>query len=415
MRGTLARIRLKLSDNRYSLDSCTASPPRQGSGYSATLTCNRVVAALHFQQGAAVTHEINHMPPDPTHHARTDAQLLVVDDIEDNRYLLIQRLLREGYHNILQAANGVEAMALLTTREIDLVLLDVLMPEMDGYEVLKQIRHDPKLRHIPVIMISAIDEIDTVVRCIEAGAEDYLQKPFNPVLLRARVQASLDKKRLSDEIIKQLQVIRSVFGKYVPESVVDSIISGDGNIEPMQAMATILYTDIADFTRISESMRPEHVVGMLNAYFESVIAVITRHGGIVNQLQGDAMLVTFNVPVADPQHADQAIRTAQEIQQTVTRNQFAGITLGTRIGINSGNVFAGNVGTGERTNYTVHGDAVNLAARLERLNKDYATQVLVSASTVELLCAAHPLESLGSVAIRGKSVPVEIYRLIDTD
>lgn len=234
------------------------------------------------------------------------------------------------------------------------------------------------------------------------------------MLLRARIQASLHKKRLSDETSKQLQVIRSVFGKYVPESIVDSIISGDGNIKPMQSMATILYTDIADFTRISESMRPEHVVDMLNAYFEAMIAVITRHGGIVNQLQGDAMLVTYNLPVADRQHADKAEQTAIGIQQTVTRKKFAGVTLETRIGINSGNVFAGNVGTAGRMNYTVPGDAVNLAARLERLNKDYDSRVLVSGHSMALLSGKYPLESMGSVSIRGKSTPVDIYRLVDS-
>ena len=344
---------------------------------------------------------------------RSEAQLLIADDNEDNRYLLLQRLRREGYRNILQASDGVEAMHTLATQDIDLVLLDVLMPELDGYQVLQQMHDNPELRSIPVIMISAVDQIETVVRCIEAGAEDYLQKPFNAVLLRARVQASLDKKLLSDETSRQLKVIRSVFGKYVPESIVDSIISGNGNIEPKQSMATILYTDIADFTRISESMDPQHVVDMLNSYFEAVIAVITRHGGIVNQLQGDAMLVTYNIPVADPQHADRALQTAIEIQQTVNRDKFADITLQTRIGINSGNVFAGNVGTGERMNYTVHGDAVNLAARLERLNKDYDTQVLISGSSVALLQSQFPLHSIGSVTIRGKSTPVEIYRLAD--
>ena len=154
---------------------------------------------------------------------------------------------------------------------------------------------------------------------------------------------------------------------------------------------------------------------MLNAYFEAVIAVITRHGGIVNQLQGDAMLVTYNLPVADPQHADRALLTAIEIQQVTSSTQFAGVTLGTRIGINSGEVFAGNVGTGERMNYTVHGDAVNLAARLERLNKEYGSQVLVSGYSVELLDGDFPLESMGSVEIRGRSRPVEIYRLHDAD
>jgi class 3 adenylate cyclase len=355
------------------------------------------------------------MNHDRTAVEHTDATLLLVDDNEDNRYILLQRLQREGYRCILQAADGVEAMKLLIAGGIDLVLLDVLMPRMDGYQVLEQIRRDPRLNNIPVIMISAVDDIETVVRCIAAGAEDYLQKPFNPVLLRARIQASLERKRLSDDTIKQLQVIRRVFGKYVPESIVDSIISGNGNIEPMQSMATILYTDIADFTRICESMRPEHVVDMLNAYFETVIAVITRHGGIVNQLQGDAMLVTYNVPVADPQHADKAMQTAIGIQQAVTSNKFAGVILETRIGINSGNLFAGNVGTAERMNYTVHGDAVNLAARLERLNKDYASRVLISGHSVALLTGKYPLESMGGVSIRGKSTPVEIYRLVDSD
>jgi class 3 adenylate cyclase len=351
------------------------------------------------------------MKHDPTTVTRTDAWLLVVDDNEDNRYVLIQRLQREGYRNILQASDGAEAMAILTAREIDLVLLDVLMPEMDGHQVLEKIQDDPQLRNIPVIMISAVDEIETVVRCIEAGADDYLQKPFKPILLRARIQASLDKKRLRDETIKQLQVIRGVFGKYVPESVVDAIISGQGDIEPMQAMATILYTDIEDFTRISESMPPGQVAEMLNAYFEAVIEVITRHGGIVNQLQGDAMLVTYNVPVADPQHADKAVQTAIEIQRLTGREKFAGATLVTRIGINSGNVFAGNVGTGERMNYTVHGDAVNLAARLERLNKEYGTRVIISGQCAALLSAHQPIESMGMVTIRGRSEAVEIFRL----
>ena len=125
------------------------------------------------------------------------------------------------------------------------------------------------------------------------------------------------------------------------------------------------------------------------------------------------MLVTFNVPVADPQHADKAIQTAIAIQQTVTSMKFAGVTLETRIGINSGNVFAGNVGTAERMNYTVHGDAVNLAARLERLNKDYDSKVLISGHSVALLSGKYPLESIGGVSIRGKSSPVDIYRLVD--
>ena len=128
--------------------------------------------------------------------------LLVVDDNEDNRYTLTRRLQREGYANLTTAADGQQALELLNARPFDLVLLDVMMPGLNGYEVLERMRADGRLRHIPVIMISALDEIDSVIRCIELGAEDYLPKPFNPTLLRARVGASLEKKRLRDEIVR---------------------------------------------------------------------------------------------------------------------------------------------------------------------------------------------------------------------
>jgi len=126
--------------------------------------------------------------------------LLVVDDNDDNRYTLIQRLKRQGYINVTTATNGVEALARLREQPFDLVLLDVTMPEMNGYEVLERLKADTRLRHLPVIMISAVDQVESVVRCIELGAEDYLSKPFNPTLLGARVGASLEKKRLRDEL-----------------------------------------------------------------------------------------------------------------------------------------------------------------------------------------------------------------------
>jgi len=274
-------------------------------------------------------------------------------------------------------------------------------------------RNSPRLRNIPVIMNSAVDELESVARCIEAGADDYLPKPYNVVLLRARIKASLEKKRLRDETMKQLGIIRRVFGKYVPESVAEAIVSGQGELEPRYTLATIMYTDIEDFTRISESMEPEHVLQMLNEYFEALIEPVNRCGGVVNQFQGDAMLITFNVPLPDKRHADRALQAASEIQKILASRKFAGVSLVTRIGINSGNVIAGNVGSGERMNYTVHGDAVNLAARLESLNKEYGSKVLVSDATVQLLDENHSIEPIGQVSIRGKSTLSKIYRLLD--
>ena len=337
--------------------------------------------------------------------------LLVVDDNEDNRYTLKQRLSREGYNNIVEAADGSTALELMAAQPVDLVLLDVLMPKTDGYQVLEHMQGDASLCNIPVIVISAVDDMESVVRCIEAGADDYLPKPFNAMLLRARVRSSLEKKRLRDESQQKLVDVSRVFGKYLPQRVAEAIVSGRDEPQPVHAEATILYTDIEDFTRISESMQPQHVVEMLNEYFEAIIEPVTALGGVVTQFQGDAMLVSFNLPVPDRRHADRAVQAAARIQEILKIRRFAGIRLRTRIGITSGKVLAGNVGTGNRVSYTVHGDAVNLAARLEHLNKDYGSDVLISGETVRKLADTHPIEPIGWVAIRGKSTDMEIYRL----
>ena len=182
--------------------------------------------------------------------------LLVVDDNEDNRYTLIRRLKREGYTNVAEVEDGVSALRLMAERRFDLVLLDVMMPGMTGYEVLEKMSEADTLRDIPVIVISALDEVESAVRCIEAGAEDYLPKPFNVVLLRARIRASLEKKRLRDETLKQLDIIRSVFGKYVPRGIAEAVVAGEGTLAPELATATIMYTDIEAFTTTAEAMDP---------------------------------------------------------------------------------------------------------------------------------------------------------------
>ncbi|MFQ5937626.1 MAG: two-component system response regulator, partial [Acidiferrobacterales bacterium] len=153
------------------------------------------------------------------HMTDTDFVFLVVDDNENNRYTLIHRLKRLGFYNVVTAENGRQALDLISQQQFDIVLLDIMMPEMDGYAVLERLRDEGLLVNLPVIVISALDELDSVIRCIKLGAEDYLPKPFNATLLEARINATLEKKRLRDEVVKQLAVIRDVFGKYVPESV----------------------------------------------------------------------------------------------------------------------------------------------------------------------------------------------------
>jgi sigma-B regulation protein RsbU (phosphoserine phosphatase) len=170
-----------------------------------------------------------------------DSALLVVDDNEDNRYTLTRRLQREGYANLTSAADGREALELLGTRGFDLVLLDVMMPGLTGHEVLERMRADPRLRHVPVIMISALDEIESVIRCIELGAEDYLPKPFNPTLLRARVGASLEKKRLRDELVGSLNQIETELqaARDIQLSMVPTDFAAPTARRPVELFATL--------------------------------------------------------------------------------------------------------------------------------------------------------------------------------
>ena len=214
------------------------------------------------------------------------------------------------------------------------------------------------------------------------------------------------------EGLKERQELREIFGKYVPEDVAKAILAGHGRLQPQHRLATILFADLAGFTTLCEQLSPENVVALLNEYFSLVVGIIDSHRGVVNQFQGDALLVTYNVPVEDPNHATAALDTAIAIQQAVSGRTFAGgVTLSVRIGINTGHVVAGPVGAGERLNYTVHGDAVNVAARLEAKNKDLQTDILLSGETRDHAGAGFAFRSLGEIPIRGKRQAVEILTI----
>ncbi len=214
--------------------------------------------------------------------------------------------------------------------------------------------------------------------------------------------------------LKERAFIRETFGHYMPKAVAANIIAGKAPIEPKIEIATILFADIEGFTALAEKLSPAELVEVLNEYFSAVIEPVQRYNGVVNQFQGDGMLVTFNVPVRDRRHADHAVAAALEILDTVSSRRFAGINLRTRIGVNTGLVFAGNVGSGDRFNYTVHGDAVNIASRLEAMNKDLGTRLLVSSTTQTLLTGKYPLSATGKVSVKGKGGSISVYSADET-
>jgi class 3 adenylate cyclase len=210
--------------------------------------------------------------------------------------------------------------------------------------------------------------------------------------------------------LRERALIRQTFGRYIPKRVASTILSSGGDIKPVSATATILYADIEGFTSIAERISPEQVVEMLNEYFSATVEIIEKNNGVVTQFQGDAMLVTFNLPVDDEFHADSAIRAGLAIERLCGERKFAGITLRVRIGVATGSVTAGNVGSDSRISYTVHGDAVNLAARLEGLNKQFGTYLLVDEATVDRLTLPVPIVFVDDVQIRGKDQYIRVYR-----
>ena len=210
---------------------------------------------------------------------------------------------------------------------------------------------------------------------------------------------------------REREMITQTFGKYVPEAVADALIADRGMLAPIHRTATILFADLERFTSIAESMPPVDVVAMLNAYFDVVSEVINRHGGVINQFQGDAILATFNVPLEDPAHASKAVRAALEIQAVVSGRVFQGVTLKPRIGINTGELVAGSVGGSGRQNYTVHGDSVNLAARLEDMNKEFDSRILLSEWTVLAAGPEFRFVEVGITHVRGKSDAVKLFTI----
>ena len=212
------------------------------------------------------------------------------------------------------------------------------------------------------------------------------------------------------EGLRERKLIRDTLGRFVPEEIAGSLLASGGKLDVQQGEATILFCDIEAFTELTESLGPVRIVDVLNAYFSRMVEILEHRGGVVTQFQGDAILAIFNVPVADAEHASNAVRAAREMLTAVAGSEFAGARLNIRIGINTGPVVAGAIGARGRLNYTVHGDAVNLAARLETLNKQYGTRLLLSESVAAQLPQGE-LEAIGETTVRGQTRSIEIYTL----
>jgi adenylate cyclase len=332
--------------------------------------------------------------------------LLVVDDNRVNR-LLLGRALEQLGHTVTFAENGREALEALRRRPVDLVLLDIEMPEMNGYQVLEVLGADVHLRDLPVVMMSSVEEIDSIARCIEMGAEDYLFKPVNPVLLRARIGASLEKKRLRDQ---QRELIR----KFATAEVAEELLTTGLALGGKHVEASVMFSDIRSFTRITEALSPADTIELLNSYYTLMFDAIGGQGGIVNQMEGDGLMAIFGAPLPRADHRERAVRAALEMLELVdgfNREQAlrGGVEIRIGIGIASGPVIAGFTGTQQRVTYTCVGDTVNLAAHLEAHTKVVGRSILIDENTRNGLHDGVRIESHDPAHLKTRSQTVRIY------
>jgi class 3 adenylate cyclase len=329
-----------------------------------------------------------------------------VDDNKVNRMVLSRSLEQQG-HVVETAENGREGLEKFRTGAFDLMLLDIEMPEMNGFEVLEACLNDVDLRQIPIIMTSAMEELDAVVKCVELGAEDYLTKPVNPILLRARVNASLEKKRLRDE---QRRLFRTFATKEVAEQLLRSGFSLGGE----QVKASIMFADIRSFTTIAENQEPSESIDLLNQYFSLMFDAITNNGGTVNQVVGDGLMAVFGAPIFFEDHSEKAVRAALQMLEQLkvfNQNQLAQGKMQIRIGIGiaTGQMVAGYTGTQTRAIYTCIGDTVNVASRIEEYTKEALHPLIIDSYTRESLPDDIKVEDLGKIIFKGKNQAINVF------
>ena len=348
--------------------------------------------------------------------------ILVVDDEITNRDLLERMLVRQGY-TVSLASCGKQAQELIKVNPYDLVLLDIMMPEVDGIAVLKEARKLFSMTELPIIMESALDQSDQVANALTLGANDYVTKPFDRKILFARVKTqtalaqSYNKATsLAEDVSRRNQLLLKMFGRYVTDEVVKNLMESPSAAKmggEIQKVA-VLFADIRNFTEISEHLPPGRVVEMLNNFFDVMIDVIRKYRGTVDKLIGDEVLATFGTTKVRHDDTERALACALEMQLAMKavneRNRASELPeLKIGIGINTGDVMVGNIGSEKHSNYSVIGKHVNLAARIQSCAA--GDEIMISESAFLGGGLEVWVDSKREFTPKGIDHPIIVYRL----
>ena len=363
----------------------------------------------------------------------TPPRILIVDDNEANRDILDARLEAHGYE-LFQAADGEEALAAAKEHLPDLILLDVMMPKLDGIEVCRRLRGDATLPFMPIILVTAKADAKDVVAGLEAGADEYLTKPVDQLALVARVKSVLRLKALHDRVqcqaaelaemnrslerrvAEQLAEIERVsrLKRFLSPHIAELIISsGEDILKSHRREITVLFCDLRGFTAFAETAEPEEVMGVLRDYHDSLGASVRKYEGTLDRFAGDGLNVLFNDPLPCPDPALRAVRMAVEMREHIgalsARWRKHGHDLGFGIGIAHGYATLGQIGFEGRFDYSAIGTVVNLAARL--CGEALAGQILVEGRVKAAVEEAADLEPAGDLVLKGFHRPVAAFNV----
>ena len=340
-------------------------------------------------------------------------KVVVADDDWLNRDLLSTYLMAAGCE-VQAFENGLKALEAIQASMPDIALLDNHMPEMTGLDVCRTVKGDERTQFIPVVIVTAMDSQQDELKAIEAGADDFIPKPFNSVILLTRVRSLLRIKRLHDELERRNALLNQVLTRYVDQEIADVVLSDPEHYLKLGGETrevTILFADLRAFTPFSASHTAPEVVDSLNLIFNQLVEIIFEYKGTFDKFMGDAIMSFFGAPIRGENDTERALRAALEMQVRFTRlkNEHSKLApLGLGIGVHFGEVIVGNMGSERMMDYTVIGDSVNIARRLQEIARP--GEILISEATYKLIPNLRA-EALGEKFLSGRAKPIVVYSL----
>lgn len=342
-------------------------------------------------------------------------KVLVAEDNPEMRQLA-RDILRTMGLEVITAYDGPNALDVARTQNPDLIVLDVDMPGMNGFDVCTILKSSADTSQIPVLMLTAQSDVEYRVHGLEVGADDYLSKPYSPRELMARVETRLRAKSEADNLREKQQVLRETFERYVPGSVVEQMLRDPAQVKLGGKLqdVTVMFADLEGFTALSERIDPEELLSILNRYHNLVVNVILQHNGTIDKFLGDGVMALYNTPLPQENHPLCAVKTAVMIRKALAElheSLAPAYRMGINFGIHTGKAVVGNVGTNQIMDFTAVGDTVNLASRLQGLS--HHSQILISHAVYEQVRDYVTVQPIGSVHVKNRVEAVMTYEILE--